>query len=1074
MDSSDPKNPEKGKAKTGGLSASDLRARLGLKPSSSSSGSSASSLRARLGLEPVSKAAEPAPEEKENTITKDSGVEESVRTSRIDESVLDMLRKDNDRDGSALSALNAAKDAEDQKSKSLETALPNESTHALSLDEFEDLLVSGDSPAADASEAQVFDEKSDENEDELDALVDSLGAPPSPAEDEIDPDLAAELAELEAEVEEEEEEDGGEKTQLLDTSSFLEEEEEFDAFPDEEKTQIMMSALDYDPLTGKLILESGDAPETEYILARDKTSIGRGTKNDIVIPDIAMSRKHLLIERFTEGFVLRDQDSGNGTFLNDRRIKYAELRKDDIIEFGNLKFRFEQNGGDPEELWKGVPKIEYHPKDTGAAAPRSSAPAQHAPQRQAPQQQAPRHNPTPAGHIATGVIGPGGQQGFSHPMMNPAQQGMRAQAPWMTNMNYTGFPQAVQPGMMPHQQRKGSPIVTALIVFFSILLLGLMGLIIWTLAEPAPQEDKAAQEAKEKEEKQKQATQFANEGIGFFEQRQWAAAQNSFQTVLQLDPENVLARRYLNEYIPRDQANEATLFQVKNAINSDAKNLANYEEAINFLENISPESIFADEVRNRHLPKVKEQYLEQLKRQAKYAKIGKKYALALRLLDTIETRLGVTNDPEVKQIRAEIQAMKKLQPPPARPDFANPVHSDLINTPDFLCHCGHLESIRSIFTGSCIWACSLGTKNRAGNKQRLTYNCLVRLSCRLCLQLARACSNESRKPSTSSSYQQELALRKQLLILSALILLLAPKSSFAYGLPLQSLSVQLQEQHQLLPLWPIKPVSLESAASWLLEHISPRPQLDVITWSHEQDSTPLNLAKRWGIPLEELLLLNPGLKKHSQVPANTPLVVFEFNPENPPQSIGSASRGHLISAMPMPEGPFWRLRPNRSRHWANKNTVNVLVNTFISYGMAFPGAPLIGIGDLSIKKGGKLRPHRSHRSGRDVDFSYVPTVSSSSHWPKVTSKTIDAEKTWFIVKTMLDTGQVQAIYMDRRLQRALIREALKDLPKNEVNLLFEYSGKRNKNAVIRHWSGHYNHMHVRFHCEPWNAQCKTW
>ena len=138
---------------------------------------------------------------------------------------------------------------------------------------------------------------------------------------------------------------------------------EMDDELDEEnqKTQINMSAMDYDPLSGKLIVESGKTNQREYILVREKTTIGRVSDNDIAISDISMSRHHAEIVKLPEGFKLKDLDSANGSLLNGYRIRVAQLRNGDTIEFGAIRFRFEQTGGDPDELWKGEPKVEYHP-----------------------------------------------------------------------------------------------------------------------------------------------------------------------------------------------------------------------------------------------------------------------------------------------------------------------------------------------------------------------------------------------------------------------------------------------------------------------------------------------------------------------------------------------------------------------------------------------------------------------------------------------------------------------------------------------------------------------------------------
>ena len=103
-------------------------------------------------------------------------------------------------------------------------------------------------------------------------------------------------------------EDLGEKTVMI---------SEMDDELDEEnqKTQINMSAMDYDPLSGKLIVESGKTNQREYILVREKTTIGRVSDNDIAISDISMSRHHAEIVKLPEGFKLKDLDSANGSLL---------------------------------------------------------------------------------------------------------------------------------------------------------------------------------------------------------------------------------------------------------------------------------------------------------------------------------------------------------------------------------------------------------------------------------------------------------------------------------------------------------------------------------------------------------------------------------------------------------------------------------------------------------------------------------------------------------------------------------------------------------------------------------------
>ena len=78
-----------------------------------------------------------------------------------------------------------------------------------------------------------------------------------------------------------------------------------------------------------------------WFLNRSHTSLGRALDNDIVLLDIAASRKHAQIIRGSEGFILLDLRSANGIFLNGRRITEEDLYDGDemklVRQFSSLK-----------------------------------------------------------------------------------------------------------------------------------------------------------------------------------------------------------------------------------------------------------------------------------------------------------------------------------------------------------------------------------------------------------------------------------------------------------------------------------------------------------------------------------------------------------------------------------------------------------------------------------------------------------------------------------------------------------------------------------------------------------------
>ncbi len=70
-------------------------------------------------------------------------------------------------------------------------------------------------------------------------------------------------------------------------------------------------------------------------------SIGRSRSCDLVLDDQASSGKHAVIRASDDVFVLSDQKSTNGTFVNGGRILMpTQLRQDDVIRFGTTIYRF--------------------------------------------------------------------------------------------------------------------------------------------------------------------------------------------------------------------------------------------------------------------------------------------------------------------------------------------------------------------------------------------------------------------------------------------------------------------------------------------------------------------------------------------------------------------------------------------------------------------------------------------------------------------------------------------------------------------------------------------------------------
>lgn len=84
-----------------------------------------------------------------------------------------------------------------------------------------------------------------------------------------------------------------------------------------------------------------DVNATKMPLNKTATRIGRRSDNDLVFSNTSISGHHAEIHMSRDGaFSITDLGSGNGVFVNGERIQQCGLRDGDIIELGEVRFRF--------------------------------------------------------------------------------------------------------------------------------------------------------------------------------------------------------------------------------------------------------------------------------------------------------------------------------------------------------------------------------------------------------------------------------------------------------------------------------------------------------------------------------------------------------------------------------------------------------------------------------------------------------------------------------------------------------------------------------------------------------------
>src|SRR5260221_1978393 len=96
----------------------------------------------------------------------------------------------------------------------------------------------------------------------------------------------------------------------------------------------------------KLIFSGVHLPGRAYELVLEKTTVGRGDHNTLVIRDSSVSMAHCEILMHGSEIIVRDLDSSNGTFVNGIRLnKQSQVKSGQTVRFGSVEARLELDPG---------------------------------------------------------------------------------------------------------------------------------------------------------------------------------------------------------------------------------------------------------------------------------------------------------------------------------------------------------------------------------------------------------------------------------------------------------------------------------------------------------------------------------------------------------------------------------------------------------------------------------------------------------------------------------------------------------------------------------------------------------
>lgn len=185
---------------------------------------------------------------------------------------------------------------------------------------------------------------------------------------------------------------------------------------------------------------------------------------------------------------------------------------------------------------------------------------------------------------------------------------------------------------------------------------------------------------------------------------------------------------------------------------------------------------------------------------------------------------------------------------------------------------------------------------------------------------------------------------------------------------------------------------------------------------------------------------------------------------HPPAAVGRID-GVLLFGRAMIDTPGVWTRHARSG-WAVPELMYTLREAHAAAERLYPRGMDLSIGDMSLRHGGRYRPHRTHQSGLDADMRYyIKDVGPENRerYP-VGPGNMDVPRQWAFITHLYVTQQAELVYMDIRHQKTLYKYASKTLgltPEQLKPIISYPFGQRRKTALIRHVRGHYNHLHVR-------------
>jgi len=180
---------------------------------------------------------------------------------------------------------------------------------------------------------------------------------------------------------------------------------------------------------------------------------------------------------------------------------------------------------------------------------------------------------------------------------------------------------------------------------------------------------------------------------------------------------------------------------------------------------------------------------------------------------------------------------------------------------------------------------------------------------------------------------------------------------------------------------------------------------------------------------------------------------------------------YLQDGLHLPDLPLFYVRAQPDTSWGSAEMVDLLVDAGRHMSWLLPQASPFVIGDIARQRGGYLAGHLSHRGGIDADVGIYKKGAwqAARSFTRLAPSELDVEATWTLITTMLGTGNVDFILLDRkhidRLHAYVLSAGL--LTEEEAARIFPVEGTRavwENTGILRHAPHHEDHLHVRVLC----------